>query len=789
MKKRYFMFMFLIVFTFVIGISGVKAVTISDTGAYVVYFEVPNGDIDGFNDKLVKFDFEEGEDSVTLSDLVGDSVVFSRGYTFEGWKESCDSETLVTSFTKEEIINNNISLGNSEQYTGVFACASFDPDEELPLYNYYLTLYSGIGRVSDVQYTNFSTEEDGFEFDLSEYTPVKEGYTFKGWYYSYYDEDAAVWRYVFKDNVITADDYLGDSNYIKLIAAWESNSLDMNKKRYVLNANGGKYINNETAATYNFEVDSSADDYVIANEIPTRDGYVFDGWYKSADGSGWNFKALSYGDYVPPCPMEETCDSYDSIDLYARWKSSADVNEDGQYAILFNAKGTEDFGSINGQQSYLVKFDILDGASSVNISDVLGNTPFNMGATFLGWKHNEDYVTNTSRETLENGSFSIGDNDYVGLVVNAAFSDTSSIDLSKYYLNLYSGIGFTNYDKIINIVNETDDFTIDLSEYTPVREGYTFKGWYQEKFNALDMETCYDKVTSLTADDFSEDNYNNIDLIAGWQSNDVDINKPMYTLNGNGGKINGVASKTYNYEVNNSYDVYLFAYNTPVREGYKFLGWTNGIDGDYIKYLDDLGESPNYDLYAKWQRLSYDGVPASISANLYGYDDVKISWDKVSDASYYKIYYKRSTSQYYTYLAQTTNLYKNAANLADGVKYYFKVVAVKQDGVNTIISSKYRYASVYTLKKLNTPVVGKYSKNYVKVRWNNIYGESGYEIARSRYKTKNFFIIKRVNYNYSSSVIKTTRGYTYYYKVRAYKTVDGKKIYGPWSYLKSYRLS
>ena len=95
---------------------------------------------------------------------------------------------------------------------------------------------------------------------------------------------------------------------------------------------------------------------------------------------------------------------------------------------------------------------------------------------------------------------------------------------------------------------------------------------------------------------------------------------------------------------------------------------------------------------------------------------------------------------------------------------------------------------VYTLKKLYRQAVKKTSSSSVRVSWNNISGESGYQIARSKSSTKNFKIVKRVSKNYKSTKIKTPRYKKYYYKVRAYKTVNGKRIYGPWSSGKSYRL-
>ena len=183
-------------------------------------------------------------------------------------------------------------------------------------------------------------------------------------------------------------------------------------------------------------------------------------------------------------------------------------------------------------------------------------------------------------------------------------------------------------------------------------------------------------------------------------------------------------------------------------------------------------------------------APSKVSANLYKqHDTLKVSWDKVAGADGYYVYYKKSTWKNYQQLGTTTSLSYSKAKLADGAKYKFAVYPYMNIG-----DQKYRTKNgkssdyVYTLKKLKKPGVKKSSRSYVRVSWNNIPGESGYQIARSKSSTKNFKIVKRVSKNYKSTKIKTPRYKKYYYKVRAYKTVNGKRIYGPWSSGKSYRL-
>ena len=180
-------------------------------------------------------------------------------------------------------------------------------------------------------------------------------------------------------------------------------------------------------------------------------------------------------------------------------------------------------------------------------------------------------------------------------------------------------------------------------------------------------------------------------------------------------------------------------------------------------------------------------APKTVTAQLYGYDDIIVSWSKVEGASGYAVYYKNSSETKYS-LIRTVSTSIKCANLSDGVKYTIKVTPYIKENGKYYNSNSNRITSLYTLKKLTTPKVAKVSASYVKVSWKNISGESGYQIARSKYSNKNYSIVKTVSYKYSSAKIKTVKKKTYYYKVRAYKTVNGKKIYGPWSSVKKYKL-
>ena len=217
----------------------------------------------------------------------------------------------------------------------------------------------------------------------------------------------------------------------------------------------------------------------------------------------------------------------------------------------------------------------------------------------------------------------------------------------------------------------------------------------------------------------------------------------------------------------------------------------NGEDiSELVNYDSATGEfiMPNYniEIQASFTK-NFKVVPKTFTAKLYGYDDVKLAWTSTK-ASHYQIYYKKGTATKYTSLGTTTKLTYKKPNLTPGVKYTFKIVPYSVINGKKIYSDSYKTATIYTLKRLNTPTVVKYNSSKVTVKWAKINGTTGYQIARSKYKTKNFTTIKTVGSSYSKVTVTTTRNVTYYYKVRAYKTVDGNKIYGPWSSVRTYKL-
>lgn len=169
-------------------------------------------------------------------------------------------------------------------------------------------------------------------------------------------------------------------------------------------------------------------------------------------------------------------------------------------------------------------------------------------------------------------------------------------------------------------------------------------------------------------------------------------------------------------------------------------------------------------------------------AKALSYAKVKVSWNKVEDADKYEVY--RATSKngkYYKISTTTKTNVTNTKNVKTGKTYYYKVRALAEINGDVVYSN---YSSVKSAKSVLNKVTGvkaKAGKKKVSVTWKKVDGATGYKIYRANSASGKYKVVKTIK---SGKTVKWTnsklkKGKTYRYKIKAYRTVDGKKVYSP----------
>ena len=169
-----------------------------------------------------------------------------------------------------------------------------------------------------------------------------------------------------------------------------------------------------------------------------------------------------------------------------------------------------------------------------------------------------------------------------------------------------------------------------------------------------------------------------------------------------------------------------------------------------------------------------------------GYNSTKVSWGKVGGASGYQIYRATSLTETYKLVKTTTAITYTNGNLTTGKTYYYKVRAYR------IVSGKKiygPYSDIISAKPIPakpTLTLTKESTTSIKSSWKKITGATGYEIYMSTDGVA-YVNIKTVKKGTTVSYTKTglSKGQIYYFKVRAYRTVNGKKVYSSYSAVKN----
>ena len=184
---------------------------------------------------------------------------------------------------------------------------------------------------------------------------------------------------------------------------------------------------------------------------------------------------------------------------------------------------------------------------------------------------------------------------------------------------------------------------------------------------------------------------------------------------------------------------------------------------------------------------------SGIKATSNSYNSIKLTWNKtVNGANGYAVY--RSTSKDGKYTLRKTITSKNTIEFTDtgldtNTTYYYKVRAYR------MIEKKKKYGSYSeivcakpVLSKTTITVSSKSKKATIK--WNKVLGASGYKVYSATSSNGTYSLKKTITSINTLSYTNTNlvSGKTYYYKVRAYRNVNGKVVYGPYSAVKSKKI-
>lgn len=180
---------------------------------------------------------------------------------------------------------------------------------------------------------------------------------------------------------------------------------------------------------------------------------------------------------------------------------------------------------------------------------------------------------------------------------------------------------------------------------------------------------------------------------------------------------------------------------------------------------------------------------------------VTLSWNNQANGICYEIYTYDSASKKWRLMAITSdNQFKatfavknnKKSKFAENTKYKYKIRAVSNYTLNGVMYNDYgSYTEISAVTKVSTPKSPKVksSKKAMTVSWKKVTNATGYEIqyaTDSKFKKNKKTVTIKKGTTTSSKIKNLESKKTYYVRVRAYQTVNGKKVYS--SYTKTIKV-
>ena len=193
-----------------------------------------------------------------------------------------------------------------------------------------------------------------------------------------------------------------------------------------------------------------------------------------------------------------------------------------------------------------------------------------------------------------------------------------------------------------------------------------------------------------------------------------------------------------------------------------------------------------------------DGIKAESTVNVIGtakakakgnsYNSIKLTWNKVANADGYTVYKYNSKSKKYKAVKSTEKRsYIDKKEKTNKSKRYYVAAYKKVNGKKVYGKAS---AKVKAVPKMSIPEITLNSKsNRITSKVSKVSGAAGYDIWRSDSKNGKYNKLKTVKNERRVYIsVNKDKGDVFYYKTRAFRIIDGKKVYSTYSKVKKIKV-
>lgn len=168
---------------------------------------------------------------------------------------------------------------------------------------------------------------------------------------------------------------------------------------------------------------------------------------------------------------------------------------------------------------------------------------------------------------------------------------------------------------------------------------------------------------------------------------------------------------------------------------------------------------------------------------------ITLSWNKMSGATGYAVYQYSPSKKTYKKIKDLKGTSYTVKSKSSATTYYYAVRAYVETEHGKTYGNYSEVLKVTTRPKTPSVTVTA-GNNQVTVSWDQVTRASGYNVYMSTSKNGTYSKVGSISGKNSTklTVKKLTDGKKYYFKVKAYKKVSGKKVYSSYSGAKSCKV-